>query len=87
MAVAQAAAGAAASMMMGGGMMGMMGGGMMGGGMNFQQSGQAVGNAPLPGVLGGGGAPTDGGIATLSASLALLPVGANAVSVFPPFAT
>ena len=55
--------------------------------MNFQQSGQATGNSPQPGTPGGGGVPSDGGIATLSASLALLPSGANAVAVFPPFAT
>ena len=65
-------------------MMGMMG---MMQDMNFQQSGQATGNSPQRGTPGGGGVPSDGGIATLSASLALLPAGANAVAVFPPFAT
>ena len=60
---------------------------MMGGDMNLQQGGQATGNAPQPGTIGGGGTPSDGGIATLSASLALLPAGAAAVAVFPPFAT
>ena len=65
-------------------MMGMMG---MMQDMNFQQSGQATGNSPQPGSPGGGGVPTDGAIATLSASLSLLPPGANPVAVFPPFAT
>ena len=55
--------------------------------MGFQQSGQAAGGSPQPGSIGGGGAPTDGGIATLSASLALAPIGSDVVAVFPPFAT
>ena len=68
----------------------MIGMGMMVGMMsdlNFQQSGQAVGNSPQPGTLGGGGSPLDSSIGTLSASLALLPVGLSVVTVFPPFAT
>ena len=55
--------------------------------LNFQQSGQAVGNSPSPGTLGGGGLPTDASILTLGASLALVPAGLAAVAVFPPFAT
>ena len=55
--------------------------------MNFQQSGQAVGNSPPPGTLGGGGSPLDSSIGTLSASLALLPAGLSVVTVFPPFAS
>ena len=58
---------------------------MMGGDLNFQQSGQAPGNAPQPGTPRGGGNPSDGNIATLSESLALLPAGATPVAVFPPF--
>ena len=68
----------------------MIGMGMMVGMMsdlNFQQSGQAVGNSPQPGTLGGGGSPTDSSIGTLATSLALVPAGATAVAVFPPFAT
>jgi hypothetical protein len=55
--------------------------------LNFQQSGQAPGSSAQPGTAGGGGTPTDGGIATLSASLALVPAGAIAVAVFPPWQT
>ena len=55
--------------------------------LNFQQSGQATGGSPSPGAAGGGGSPTDSSIATLAASLALVPAGLTAVSVFPPFAT
>ena len=82
MAAATQAAGA-----LGAGMIGMAGMSMMMSDMNFQQSGQAVGNSPPPGTLGGGGSPLDSSIGTLSASLALLPVGLSVVTVFPPFAT
>ena len=66
--------------------MGMMAGMMSD--LNFQQSGQVSGNAPQPGTVGGGGAPSDGSIgSTLALSLALVPAGLAAVSVFPPFET
>ena len=71
-------------------MAGMVGMGMMVGMMSdlsFQQSGQVVGNSPLPGTVGGGGTPTDTSIGTLAQSLALVPAGATAIAVFPPFAT
>ena len=55
--------------------------------LNFQQSGQASANSPQPGTPGGGGSPTDFSIPTLVASLALVPAGATAVAVFPPFVT
>ena len=55
--------------------------------LNFQQNGQATGSSPAPGTGGGGGSPTDTSITTLAASLALVPAGLTAVSVFPPFAT
>ena len=67
---------------LGTGMVGMV---MMMPDLNFQQSGQVSGNSPQPGTLGGGGAPTDGSISTLATALALVPAGAVAVSVFPPF--
>ena len=67
-------------------MMGMAGMAMMSD-MNFQESGQATGNSPQPGTAGGGGSPGNSAIGTLSASLALVPAGLNAVAVFPPFAT
>ena len=54
--------------------------------LNFQQSGLAPGNSPQPGSAGGGGSPNDASISTLAASLALVPAGATAVAVFPPFA-
>ena len=55
--------------------------------LNFQQSGQASVNSPQPGTPGGGGSPTDSSISTLTTALALVPAGATAVAVFPPFAT
>ena len=68
-------------------MVAMMGMSMMMSDMDFQQSGQATGNSPQPGTSGGGGSPQNSGSSTLSASLALVPTGLNAVAVFPPFAT
>ena len=68
-------------------MMGIMGMTMMMSDLNFQQSGQATGNSPSPGTVGGGGSPTDSSISTLSSSLALVPNGLNPVAVFPPWAT
>ena len=67
---------------LGTGMVGMV---MMMPELSFQQSGQVSGNSPQPGTLGGGGAPTDGSISTLATALALVPAGAVAVAVFPPF--
>ena len=64
-------------------MMGMV---MMMPDLNFQQSGEAPLSSPQPGTPGGGGSPTDASIPTLAASLALVPAGATAVAVFPPFA-
>ena len=55
--------------------------------LDFQQSGQAPVSSPQPGTIGGGGSPTDTSIPTLGASLALVPAGATAVAVFPPFET
>ena len=70
---------------LGTGMIGMAGMVMMTSNMNFQQSGQSTGNSPQPGTSGGGGSPQNSGSRTLSASLALVPNGLNAVAVFPPF--
>ena len=55
--------------------------------MDFQQNGQATGNSPPPGSIGGGGSPLDSSIASLPNSLSLVPPGLAAVSVFPPFVT
>ena len=68
-------------------MVAMMGMSMMMSDMDFQQSGQATGNSPQPGSIGGGGSPFDSNIASLPASLALVPAGLDAVAVFPPFST
>merc|ERR1719225_797836 len=54
--------------------------------LDFQQSGQPPASSPQPGTTGGG-SPTDISIPTLGASLALVPAGATAVAVFPPFET
>ena len=59
--------------------------------LNFQAQGSApsggpTGALPRVGGIGGGGLPTNTGIATLSLSLALVPFGLLAVAVFPPFA-
>ena len=63
--VAEVAAQAASSL--GVSMVGMMGMVMMMGNMNFQQSGQATGNSPSPGAVGGGGLPTNAALPTLAA--------------------
>ena len=55
--------------------------------LDFQQSGQPPASSPQPGTTGGGGSPADTSIPTLGASLALVPAGATAVAVFPPFET
>ena len=81
----EAAAQAAGAL--GAGMIGMMGMVMMMSDLNFQQNGQATGNSPQPGTVGGGGSPLDSSIASLAASLALVPAGLAAVAVFPPFLT
>ena len=81
----EAAAQAAGAL--GAGMIGMAGMSMMMSDMDFQQSGQATGNSPQPGTIGGGGSPLDSSIASLAASLALVPAGLAAVAVFPPFLT
>ncbi len=49
--------------------------------------GQAPPGAIQPGTPGGGGLPTDTSIPTLAQSLALVPLGLQAVSVFPPWVT
>ena len=63
---------------------GMVGMAMMVPNLNF------AGGAPIgsqgAGTIGGGGLPTDGTIATAAFSLALVPLGLTAVSIFPPFA-
>ena len=59
--------------------------GMMMPDLNFQQSSSGGGSGAQPGAPGGGGSPTNSAIATLSASLALVPPGLAAVAVFPPF--
>ena len=46
--------------------------------------GSALADAPQPGEPGGGGLPT-GPSPTLAASLALVPAGLIAISVFPPW--
>ena len=58
--------------------------------LDFQAQGSAPsgvpgGSVPQVGGVAGGGLPTDPGIATLSLSLALVPLGLLAVAVFPPF--
>merc|ERR1711981_323285 len=60
---------------------GMVGMAMMMPDLGFQNGAPGVGSA------GGGGLPTDAGIATLALSLALVPLALSAVAVFPPFAT
>ena len=76
------AGGSLASGMAGMAMMGMMG--MMMSGMNM---GGGTGNSAQPGTAGGGGSPTNSAISTLGASLSLVPSGATAIAVFPPFIT
>jgi len=65
---------------------GMVGMAMMMPDLNFQQSG-SPGGSTAAGTAGGGGLPTNGNIASLALSLALVPLGLAAVAVFPPFAT
>ena len=70
---------------------GMLGMAMMVPDLSFQSGGSTPsvgtgGSVPQVGAVGGGGLPTDSGIATLSLSLALIPIGLLAVAVFPPFA-
>ena len=52
--------------------------------LNFQDGGAAGGSVAV-GTVAGGGLPTNTAIATLSLSLALVPIGLIAVAVFPPF--
>ena len=64
---------------------GMLGMAMMAANPNFQEQGSAPSGSPQVGSVGGGGLPTDSGIASLTLSLALIPLGLLAVAVFPPF--
>ena len=52
--------------------------------MSHPNPGTGLANAPQPGEPGGGGLPTSPS-PTLAASLALVPPGLIAVSVFPPW--
>ena len=52
--------------------------------MSQPTPGSALANAPQPGEPGGGGLPTSPS-PTLAASLALVPAGLIAISVFPPW--
>lgn len=63
---------------------GMVGMAMMLPNLNFA-AGSPIGSQGA-GTIGGGGLPTDGSIATAAISLALVPLGLAAVSIFPPFA-
>ena len=51
--------------------------------LNFQEGG--AGGSVAAGTAAGGGLPTNTAIATLSLSLALVPLGLIAAAVFPPF--
>ena len=57
--------------------------GMMMQNLNFQEGG--AGGSVAAGTAAGGGLPTNTAIATLSLSLALVPLGLIAAAVFPPF--
>ena len=64
---------------------GMLSMAMMAANPSFQEPGNAPSGSPQVGSFGGGGLPTDSRLATLSLSLALVPIGLLAVAVFPPF--
>ena len=53
--------------------------------LNFQEGGAGPGGSLAAGTAAGGGLPTNTAIATLSLSLALVPLGLIAAAVFPPF--